>query len=206
MKKENVLIGIILVAFGIIIFGNQNEFWDINIFFKGWWTLFIIIPSFTSIFNKEFLSGILGLVIGGLLLLSVYKVIVFESIWPLFIVIIGLILIFKTSNKKETVGKNKYTAIFSGNDNIVTGPFKSTDISVIFGGVDLNLKKAEINENININCLCLFGGVDIIVPENIVVKVKGVPIFGAIENKTNTTEGKEIVINATCLFGGITIK
>ena len=206
MKKDNLIIGIFLVIIGVITFGNQNNFWDINIFFKGWWTLFLIIPSIIIILKKDFVTGISGLIIGVIMLLSVNNIIEFVSIWPIFIVIIGLSLIFGNNKKKETKSKNKYIAIFSGSEDIVNDNFKGTDITAVFGGVDLNLKKSEITEDVNISCLCLFGGIDIIVPDNVVVKVKGFPIFGCIENKVNVIEGKVVFINATCLFGGITIR
>ena len=47
MKKfGNVLWGIILIIIGLIIGGNALGITNINIFFDGWWTLFIIIPCF----------------------------------------------------------------------------------------------------------------------------------------------------------------
>ena len=206
MKKDNVLIGLFLVIIGVIIFGNQNNFWDINIFFKGWWTLFIIIPSIFAIIKQDYLTGTIGLVIGSLLLLSVNDYIEFRSIWPVFIILIGLVLIFKTTGKVKSLANENYTGVFSGSDAVISGEFKGTSATAIFGGVDLNLKNAEIQENVVIDCLCLFGGIDIIVPDNVMVKVKGYPVFGGIENKVNKTEGKVVFINASCIFGGITIK
>ena len=46
MKKiSTVLVGIIFVVAGVIIGLNSFGITDINIFFDGWWTLFIIIPA-----------------------------------------------------------------------------------------------------------------------------------------------------------------
>ena len=54
MKKTgNILWGLLLVALGIIIGLNTLGIADINIFFRGWWTLFIIIPSFISIIKDD---------------------------------------------------------------------------------------------------------------------------------------------------------
>ena len=45
MKKVNsILWGIALVALGVILALNAFGITDINIFFDGWWTLFIIVP------------------------------------------------------------------------------------------------------------------------------------------------------------------
>ena len=54
MKKfGNVLWGIVLIIIGLIIGGNALGITDINIFFDGWWTMFIIIPCFIGLFKEE---------------------------------------------------------------------------------------------------------------------------------------------------------
>ena len=45
--------GLILIALGVIIGGNALNLFDIDIFFAGWWTLFIIIPFFIGLFKNE---------------------------------------------------------------------------------------------------------------------------------------------------------
>lgn len=45
MKKLNGIVwGIVLVAAGILLGLNAFGITDIDIFFDGWWTLFIIVP------------------------------------------------------------------------------------------------------------------------------------------------------------------
>ena len=64
-KTESVLWGIVLIIIGIIVGGNTFGITDINIFFDGWWTLFIIVPSFIGLFNDNDKTGsIIGLLIG----------------------------------------------------------------------------------------------------------------------------------------------
>ena len=47
MKKfGNILWGVVLIIVGVIFGLNAVGLTDINIFFHGWWTLFIIVPSF----------------------------------------------------------------------------------------------------------------------------------------------------------------
>ena len=53
MKKfSNILWGVILIAIGIIWGLNATGIAKINIFFEGWWTLFLIIPSIIEIIEK----------------------------------------------------------------------------------------------------------------------------------------------------------
>ena len=71
MKKvENILWGIVLIIIGLIVGGNTLGLTNIDIFFNGWWTLFIIVPSFISLFNDNDKTGsIVGFLIGIVLIL-----------------------------------------------------------------------------------------------------------------------------------------
>lgn len=40
--------GIVLIILGPIVGGNTLGITNINIFFDGWWTLFIIVPCFIA--------------------------------------------------------------------------------------------------------------------------------------------------------------
>ena len=52
-KAENILWGIVLIILGLIIGGNTLGITNINIFFDGWWTLFIIVPCFIGLFKDS---------------------------------------------------------------------------------------------------------------------------------------------------------
>ena len=71
MKLSNILWGLVLILIGIIFGLNALDIADINIFFDGWWTLFIIVPCFIDLFKDRDKSGnIIGLIIGICLLLG----------------------------------------------------------------------------------------------------------------------------------------
>ena len=100
MKKfGNVLWGIVLIIIGLIIGGNALGITNINIFFDGWWTLFIIIPCFIGLFkDNEKTVNLIGLLIGVALLLACQNIIDFHLIWklafPIILVIIGTVLAY----------------------------------------------------------------------------------------------------------------
>lgn len=227
MKKvENILWGIVLIIIGLIVGGNTLGLTNIDIFFNGWWTLFIIVPSFISLFNDNDKTGsIVGLLIGTLLLLGCHDIIRFDLIWklafPVILVVIGLSLIFKNvigdkvGNEIKKLNENNkegqsYCATFGGqNVNFDEEKFTGADVNAIFGGVKLDLKNAIIDQDVVINASAIFGGIDIYVPKNVKVKTKSVPIFGGVNNKANiNTDEKShtIYINGTAVFGGIEIK
>lgn len=213
---SNLLWGLLLIIIGIIFGLNALDITSINIFFEGWWTLFIIIPCFMGLFNdKDKKDNIIGLIIGIFLLLASQDIISFEYvlklILPIILVVIGISIIFKDKIKKEfkkiKVSNDKeYCATFS-NQTLDLEDFKGCDISAIFGSIKCNLKDASIKDKSVINASSIFGSITINVPSDINVKVMSTPIFGTVENKIKNKEAtKTIYVNATCLFGGITIK
>ena len=82
MKKfRNIIWGLILIIIGFIMAGNSLGITNIDLFFDGWWTLFIIIPCFTGLFKENEKTGnIIGLIIGVALLLACQNVIDFDVI------------------------------------------------------------------------------------------------------------------------------
>ena len=56
-KTSSLIWGLILVCVGVVFGLNALDLTDINIFFKGWWTLFIIIPSIISLCKNEGKTG-----------------------------------------------------------------------------------------------------------------------------------------------------
>ncbi|MDF2803153.1 MAG: hypothetical protein K0S61_3056 [Anaerocolumna sp.] len=68
---EKVLWGVILVLFGVALAGKVLGLFHFNVFFPGWWTLFIIIPSAVSLISgNNIASSIGGLAVGFMLLMT----------------------------------------------------------------------------------------------------------------------------------------
>lgn len=223
----NILWGIVLIIIGLIVGGNALGITNIDIFFDGWWTLFIIIPCFIGLFKEREKTGnIIGILIGIALLLCCQDILNFDMIWklafPLILIIIGISFIFKDTfdyklskeikklNEKK-VSSDEYCATFSGQNLKFDGEkFTGTNLTAVFGGIKCDLKNAIIENDVVINCSSIFGGIEIYVPDNIKVKIKSSSIFGGVdEKKKNIVEnngGYTIYINATCIFGGVDIK
>ena len=230
MKQiKPVIWGIAIIALGIIFGGHALGLFELNIFFDGWWTLFIIIPSFISLFtDKEKLSNLGFLSAGVILLLAAQNVFSYEVAWKVilaaFLVIAGLTIIIKSlvhnKNDQEVAKKiaeaekdgksmDSQMAVFSGSDRTYKDEvFQGSNLVAVFGGAKLNLKKAKFDKDTVIKAFTLFGGIDIIVPSDVKVKLKSGFIFGGFsdDRKNATGEGKyTIYIDAAGGFGGISI-
>jgi len=222
-KIKKFLWGMFFILIGTIIGLNSLGLTDINIFFNGWWTLFIIIPCFIGLFDNDNKTiNIIGLIIGLALLLGTNDVISFEIIGklavPFILVAIGISILFREtikSNVTQKVANSKsndlesITATFGAQkvskDN---EEFKGANLDAVFGGITLDLRNAIIEKEAVIKASSIFAGIEIFVPNDVNIKVKSTPIFGGVSNKciSNANNQKTIYIEAFCMFGGIDIK
>lgn len=227
MKKiSKILWGVALIIVGGIFALNAFGVTDIEVFFDGWWTLFIIVPCFIGIFTEREKTGnIIGLAVGVFLLLCCQNVLSFDMLWklavPAIIVIIGIKLILGAvfgdkaakmladSRKNGSDIKNT-CATFSGQDVSFDGEaFDGAELTAVFGGVKCDLRNAVIEKDCAINATGIFGGIDIFVPDNVNVKISSNSIFGGVSGKNRRQDVPGTVtlyINATCIFGGVEIK
>ena len=228
MKKFSAIMwGLALVALGVILGGNALGWFNINIFFNGWWTLFIIVPCFISLITnpKEWLGDLIGILIGVSLLLACRDIISFRDLWklllPAIIILIGLSIIFKNlfsqkfdkavSKLNDKFNKDDESgAVFGGsNINLAGKEFKGKNINAIFGGLKLDLREAKIKEDVIINATAVFGGIDILVPKDVAIETKSNSFFGGVSNKKKTApkdKAPTVYVNGVALFGGIEVK
>lgn len=231
-KTKSIICGFVIIIFGVFLGLREADILSFNIFFDGWWTLFIIIPcTIGLITDRNKTPHLIGILIGVILLvryyvdLSEYK----GYIFPACAVLVGIFIIINSfaSKKEKTTnhvtvegfsvdnfvptdydGQNEYYAVFSGKDLRPQGVFTGGKFTATFGGLKLDLRNADIADNCVIDVSATFGGVDIIVPSNVRVVVKSNSIFGGTGDKTNKNipaDAKTVYINAVNLFGGTDI-
>ncbi len=225
-RAKAILWGIVLVLLGVALGINALDIFHLNIFFDGWWTLIIIIPCLIGLFtDKDKTGNLIGILIGAFLLLSAQKIISFDLVlkllFPIIIVLIGCKLIFssikggKSSKVMRDVVENggtvhSVTATFSGENIIYHGEeFYSAELNAIFGRVTYDLRNAYIPKDCVIKASAVFGGVNILLPENVNVKTNTTSIFGKVSDKARAnSRGNSVTVyvEGTCLFGGVDIK
>lgn len=216
---KNIILGIILIVVGVWFGLYATGVVKVNLLFNGWWTLFIIVPSFLGLFDEDGRTGsLIGLFAGVLLLLSCQDVlnfdIVLKLIVPCVLIVTGLSFIFKGKIKTKNienvkvVGGTNYNATFSGqNLDFSKEEFTGTKLDAVFGGIKCDLRNAIINDDVVIEASAIFGGITILVPKDVNVKITSTSIFGGVDGKSKMDKpGKTIYVNATCLFGGVEVK
>lgn len=227
MKRINsILWGVVLIAVGAVLALNATGIASINIFFDGWWTLFIIVPCFIGLFSQTDKTGnLIGLLIGVLLFLACQNILDLDILWklivPIIIAGIGLKMLLKgiTGNESTEIqntmkqnGEEMKTgfAAFSGqNLNYDQEVFTGAELTAVFGGIKCDLRNALIERDAVINTSSIFGGIDILVPDTVNVKVNSNSIFGGVDMKKHQNSKDNeytIYINSTCMFGGVDVK
>ena len=218
-RLGSILWGLLIIAVGGIFLGNAMDWWNISVFFSGWWTLFIIIPSLVSMVQTGVNAGnLFGIGVGILLFLSDNDIITSKAIWPLVIIGGGVAVLFPAIFGKHSAasltnlspGSKTYHAIFTGiNVRSDHELFEGATLNTTFGGIDMDLRNATIEKDIVIKASCIFGGIDLFLPANVKAQVGGTHIFGGVDNTfcSSSDENTPLVyIDATCIFGGMEIK
>ena len=221
---KRALWGIVLIAAAIVIALNSFDIIDFDIFFDGWWTLFIIIPSLVGVIQDRDKSGaIFGLCIGVFLLLCAQDILDFDMFWkllvPAIIAFIGLKMIFSSffKNKTDKIVKEikvnggdlqNGVAVFCGTEMDFNGAvFFFVDLTAVFGGIDCDLRGAIIDKDCVIKVCAVFGAIDIIAPDNVKVVTNTSAIFGGVDNQKSSQSGVHtIYIEGACIFGGVDIR
>ncbi|MCX6141114.1 MAG: LiaF-related protein [Candidatus Kapabacteria bacterium] len=216
--------GLLLDTFNIV------EFWPL---LGTWWPSSLMIIALVKLATRSgsvFGNGML-FTVGALLQLGELDIIhgFWSAFWPIVLILIGISMLVDRKKNSQPFGMNNTTsgegdglpyeenrleanAIFAGNDLRVTSRhFTGGEANAIFGGMEIDFRSAEIEGNmVVLKCSAIFGGVEIKVPPHWTVHVKGTPIFGGIDDKTNRFRdtnvlGPTLVLDATVIFGGIEI-
>lgn len=180
----------------------------------SWQMLLIAIGLFIG-FRKGFRDGgwFVPIIVGGIFLVNEYVMHgdLKKHMWPLILIIVGLVFILrpkrggwhsgyekknpytdaetvKRDEREETYSQDDLidsTNIFSGSKRVILSKnFKGGDIVTIFGGSEIDLMQADINGTAILEVTAIFGGATLVVPSNWAIKSsEAVTIFGGISDK-----------------------
>ncbi len=226
-KVFSIVLGLIAIAVGVGYALAALEIIDsFTIFFKGWWTLFLIVPGFISLFNdrsnKVFAVFITAL--GIVLLLQqqgffgeYFKKLIFPALLILFglSLIIGAIVSGIKKNKSGPMAiidesLPDYSVSFGQVKPDYSGKvFEGCSMDVTFGAGKLDLRDAAILKDVVIYVNTAFSGITIKLPQGCRVELQTSTSFGGVENKYISSAAPDapvVRVYAAVSFGGVTIK
>jgi len=237
------LVGLILIAAGLAIFGCNMGLipFQINDYIFNWRIFFVIFGIIHLFKPKQFWVGIVSLIAGFLF----YAPMIFNlnidthaMFWPVLLVTIGFFIILKKNNDHKCYKKHPHfweahcnikdaefeeetkksetndnyiedVCFFSGGEKIISSKsFEGGSIVAVFGGINLNLKKAELSPNKNsLEVVMIFGGCKLFVPSDWNVRIETVSVFGGFVDKRvitdiNPNPEKTLILKGVTIFGG----
>ncbi len=224
---SGILIGGIIVMLGLaLLLDNMGivRFHDL----WRYWPVLLIVWGVSRILSSQHVSGYIWggsvALIGAFILLDSLDIIVFnfDLIWPLIIIAFGLSMLLRAFDRKRyldgappATGESvmSVVSVFSGSKRTLDSQdFRGGEVVAVFGGVRLDLRRAVITaEKAVIDINAVFGGVELRVPENWNVVMKGAGVFGGFDDKTihpkpdPNVKIPELIITGAAVFGGTSV-
>jgi len=233
-SQSGVVGAVAIVVIGVLLLLHENGilYWHDVL---RLWPLLLVIAGFVRLGQYSTHSRVIGalmIAVGAVLELSEFHVIPYtvRELWPLGVIAIGLFLLWqnlqprpdaiepevKVDGKfsfKNSMGSSthQFTILGGGERRIREPDFTHAELTAIFGGYKLDLRKAVIKgTSAVIDATAIFGGMEIVVPETWNVIVRGVGIFGGYGDETRHPSASEqppnLIVQGVALFGGVAIK
>ena len=226
--KKNFLVraffGVTIVALGGILLLRNLEiikFDSWNVFWGTVWAAGLVLAGLVTIVSSRKLLtrawGLLLMAAGVSIGLNAYGVIdvsIWKLFWPVILIAVGLMMVFSigSANRKRAeesgTDDNEKVAIFYGEQSRVRGDYTGGSATAIFGGVDLDLRQANIKDGVIIDVFTFCGGININLPDDVIVKNEVRGVLGGSDDKTMSKPSakKTIYLKGECVLGGLEIK
>ena len=191
MWKSKWWVGLLLIMLGALMLLNNLGLTTVKIGFliRTYWPLALVIWGLNNLATSKgrgsnLLSGVLLLLIGMVLLGNNLGVLHFDTsiiwklFWPLVLILAGITLL------KGPITGGKSNTAFMGAVERTKGNWKleSGEYRAVLGGVELDLRRAEIEEKeYRLNLIALLGGIEITVPSDLTVICEGTAVLGGVE-------------------------
>jgi predicted membrane protein len=223
---SRIVTGLFIIAVGVLILGHVAFGWDIGNLAHSWWTLFIIVPGIAGILSSGFRFWNVFLVLIGVWLLSEDQNWLGRNAWPYFLgaalVIFGIYVITgghghphdwssKGGNfNQDTNDYPEYTSVFTTVRYANKSQnFRGGKASSVFGSMTVDLRDIGITGNTYFEVAGVFGGLEILAPKNVPLKVNITPVFGSFFNDAGyaaPSGGQPFMeIKGAAVFGSIKI-
>jgi len=218
-RRGKVIGGVLVVSAGVLFLmrelGVEIPHWLFS------WKIFLMAMGIVVLVKHNFLHpmGYILMAIGGAFIIgdAYPELNIKHFVWPVFIILIGIAMIFKPFRKRKHMCDDKFrghfgrhhrtggwgmgaeqskedfvdaTSIFGGvKKNILSKNFKGGDISNVFGGSEINLTQADFEGTATIDLVNIFGGTKLIIPAHWEINSDVAAIFGGVEDKRPIIQG-----------------
>jgi hypothetical protein len=222
---ERMVPAIVLIGIGALFLLNNLHVIYVREIFR-YWPAILIAVGIVKLVDSSDSSGRAG----GAVLVGVVGVFLARSLgyldvsvgelWPLILIGVGLMMLFERTSifhigiKASSGSGAKEAAVFSGGKRVIVDQnFTGAKFDAVFGGFEIDLRKANIaGDQAVLDLNAVFGGIEVKIPESWSVVMKGTGVFGAYQDSTLQPDPriypnpKRLVVKGGAVFGGIEIK
>ncbi|UTH73547.1 LiaI-LiaF-like domain-containing protein [Chromobacterium sp. IIBBL 290-4] len=215
--------GLFVIVVGVLILLNNLNVFNVFGALQFWPVFFILVGAMQFFHRGQPFQYVFGgglMTLGGLLILRQAGYLSFNlhDWWPVLLIFAGVMVIMRGfrrslpaswSNSEEHAVELKTNVIMGGgvvrNDS---QEFKGGEVSVIMGGLKLDLTQAVIQQEAVLKLDVLLGGLEILVPHGWSVKLEATSIMGAVEDKTvpGMSGGQLLIVRGNIIMSGVEIR
>lgn len=211
------LLGVLVVAVGVAALLDELDVVEVSLgdLVSTWWPLAVIGVGVAALATvpRAWVGPAAILTVGVLLQLGelgLLDVSLWGLLWPIAIILVGISLITRLGPPGTDDAVVSCAVIWWGAERRSTSrAFRGGSLTAVMGGIDLDLRQADIVGRAEIAVFTLWGGVEIKVPPTWRVTVTGLPVLGGWENKTTSPpdpDAPELVVHVTAIMGGTEVR
>jgi hypothetical protein len=212
--------GLIVILLGILFTLDNLDLIRAREYIRYWPALLLVLGVYRLVEPGDppnYIPGLLFSLIGGVLLLNTLHFhLSIGSYWPLLLVLVGLGIISHAFRGTSAAGADAGSTIsafafLSGIQKTCRSQsFRAGELTAVMGGCEIDMRQADIqSEEAVINIFSFWGGIELRVPDNWIVRAEVLPIMGGCDDHAEVHgEGphKRLVIKGLVIMGGVEVR
>lgn len=229
--NKHIVVGLFIIVIGVLALLDNLDIFNTGRILRFWPTIFIALGGLKLIQSRSANSCLVGAIMIGAGVVWTLKSAGFllfnmHQWWPVFLILAGLVALTKKSHEGHCIGSDgerqtgtenipgdvnyiDTAAVMSGH-KLKSGAraFRGGEITAVMGGVELDLRQANIETEATLRVFAFWGGVEIRIPDDWAVTSDAVAIMGGIEDKSHppVNATKRLIIKGYAIMGGVEIK
>ena len=213
------IIGLLIVAVGASFLLTNLNILPFDVGIAQWWPLFIVAGGVVMLLSdvRNYLWALLVIGLGVLFQLKQFGIVdvnPWQLFWPAIIIVLGVSVMTSRGSSRGKIAasdREDVMAILSGSEvRVESKDFKGSRVTSICGGAMIDLRKAVIKKEATIDVFAFWGGIEIIVPEHVMVKNNTSVIMGGVEQQAGGDAVKEggpiLYVTGDVVMSGVEIK
>ena len=216
------LVGLLLLGVGSLLFAQNLDLVETRRYWKYWPVLPLAIGLLKLVQRGNRGDKVFGVALTAFGGAQLARVLGYWSPGPADVVAAVLIVVggffivrglfgrpepAVTPDTSDTISGFAVMAGFERSNN--SQNFRGGDLTAVMGGCEIDLRQASMRAPAAIDVFAMWGGIEVRVPEDWTVELRGMPLLAGFVDKTRppsiATE-KRLVVRGVALMGGVEIK